>query len=101
MSEICFFFWFSKNWPSGGTGEVVDDTANWFPVYDSGRGSAFGTGDGTQRVPSQRVCPIRAHHRVLPASLHGQSPREHRSILSLSSVCQLRRFSPLPSGSEA
>src|SRR6185369_8853053 len=51
ISEICFSFYSNRNWPSGGRVEVDDGTGNWFTVYDSGPGSAFGTVDGTQRVP--------------------------------------------------
>jgi hypothetical protein len=51
ISEICFSFYSNKNWPSGGKLEVDDGSGNWSTVYDSGRGSAFGSVDGTQRVP--------------------------------------------------
>jgi cysteine-rich repeat protein len=50
VSEIGFLF-YSNNWPAGGKVEVDDGTGNWVTVYDSGRGAAFGIGDGTQRIP--------------------------------------------------
>ena len=51
ISEIDLPFYPNRNWPGGGRIDVDDGSGTWTTVFDSGRGTALGLTNGTQRCP--------------------------------------------------